>query len=189
MITQLTLSQLASITQGTLQGEDCTFKNISIDTRTLKKGDLFFVIKGKNFDGHEFVLQAERAGAIAIVAEHVIQTSLPLVIVKNTRLALGDVARYIRETYPVPTVAITGSNGKTTAKSMLANILSLKSSILATEGTMNNDIGLPLTLFRQKTEDDYAVLELGTNHFGEIAYLSEIAKPDIAAITLVVLLI
>lgn len=185
MITLFTLSQLANITRGQLYGSDIRINHLTIDTRQLKPSDVYVALKGKNFDGHDFAIEAEKLGASALMTEKLLDVQIPQIVVPDTRVALGEIAKYIRETYSIPTVAITGSNGKTTTKGILANILSLRGQVLATQGTMNNDIGLPLTLFRQKAEDDFAVLELGTNHFGEIAYLANIAKPDIAAITLI----
>lgn len=185
MITQLYLSQLAKIIHGELHGSDRCFKKVGIDTRKLEAGSLFFAIKGKNFDGHEFLAQAEQAGAVGFIVEKPVSTSLPYILVNSVREALGYLARYLRDTYPIPTIAITGSNGKTTTRCILESIMSLKGSVLATIGSMNNDIGLPLTIFRQASEHDYAILELGTNHFGEISYLTKIAQPDIAAITLI----
>lgn len=164
------------------------FSGVSTDTRTIKTGELFIALKGENFDGHEFVVKAIEKGACgAIVNSGRGGVTPPLqgfiVEVDDTLKALGDMAKLWREKHPVPVVAITGSNGKTTTKEMVASILSQKYRVLKTEGNLNNLIGLPQMVLKIDDSHEAAVLELGMNVFGEIKRLSEICKPDIALIT------
>lgn len=168
-----------------------TFSGVSTDTRSIKPGELFIALIGENFDGHNFIETALQKGACgAIVSgqwsvaggQQKIHTGF-IIEVDDTLKALGDIARLWREKHPIPVVAITGSNGKTTTKEMVAMILSQKFRVLKTEGNLNNLIGLPLTVLNIDDSHDVAVLELGMNSFGEIARLSEICKPDIALIT------
>jgi UDP-N-acetylmuramoyl-tripeptide--D-alanyl-D-alanine ligase len=160
-----------------------SFSEVSTDTRTLQKGALFIALVGPNFDGHNFLQAAyERGAAAAIVSRHIDNIPLPLFQVADTRLALGQLAKLWRQQFSIPVIALTGSCGKTTTKAMLASILSLSGETLVTEGTLNNDIGVPLTLLRLNEKHKFAVIEIGTNHFGEIAYSTDIAQPTIAAI-------
>lgn len=161
--------------------------NISIDTRTMKKGDIFLAIKGDRFDGHCFVKEAFKKGAkLAIVSK---TPQLPavyksrLIRVKNTVKTLGNIARLHRIKFNTPVVAITGSNGKTTVKDMVAHVLASRYNVLKNETSKNNLIGLPLTLCKLQKKHGAAVLEMGMNHFGEIRKLSEIAKPAIGVVT------
>jgi UDP-N-acetylmuramoyl-tripeptide--D-alanyl-D-alanine ligase len=158
---------------------------VSTDTRTMIRGDFFLAISGKNFDGNEFVSDALRKGAIgAIVSKPFPRSSNSKIIirVRNTTKALQEIAYKNRMKFNIPVIAVTGSNGKTTVKDMIWSILSEKYSVLKNEGTKNNHIGLPETLLRLKPSHDICVLELGTNHMGEIRLLSRIARPDIAVI-------
>ena len=190
MIT-MQISKAAEILQATYQGKDICFFGCSTDTRTLKDKELFIALRGENFDGHDYIDKAKAAGASAVLVEGKQDASgssmepftVPSIVVKNTRHAMGELARNWRASFPVPLVAITGSNGKTTVKEMLAAILSCKASVLATQGNFNNDIGVPLTLFGLGDEHQYAVIEMGANHPGEIEWLSEIAQPTVAVIT------
>lgn len=166
-----------------LKGEDVVFSGLSTDTRTLRKGELFVALQGPNFDGHEHLKEAESAGAVASIISKSIKTSLPTIKVKDTRLALGELAAYWRDQFTIPVLAITGSNGKTTVKEMIALILGVKAKTLVTAGNLNNDIGVPKTLLRLREDHQYAVIEMGMNHTGEIHYLSEMTKPDVALIT------
>ena len=163
--------------------ENITVGNISTDTRTLKKGDLFFAIKGKEHDGHDFSQIAEKKGACAIVCSEEIKTSLPILKVSDTLLALQNLASYYRGKIGAKVIAVTGSTGKTTTKSMIANILSRKFKVFAANRNFNNEIGLPKSILELDDSYDFAVLEMGMNHLGEIENLSKIAKPDIAIIT------
>lgn len=166
------------------EGEFC---GVSTDTRTIKTGELFIALKGENFDGHNFVEKAIEKGACgAIVSGQwsaVSGQKYFIVEVGDTLKALGDIAKRWREKHLIPVVAITGSNGKTTTKEMVASILSQKCRVLKTEGNLNNLIGLPQMLLKINDSHEVAVLELGMNVFGEVKRLSEICNPDIALIT------
>ncbi|WP_113907081.1 UDP-N-acetylmuramoyl-tripeptide--D-alanyl-D-alanine ligase [Aliidiomarina celeris] len=156
--------------------------NVSIDSRAVQPGDLFICIRGPKFDGHDYVSQAEEAGATAIVTERELTTTLPQIRVANTHQALGALAAAVKRTVAPKTIAITGSSGKTTVKEMVASILRQQGQVLATAGNFNNDIGVPLTLLRLTEEHEFAVIELGANHRGEIAYTTGLTRPDVALI-------
>jgi len=177
------LSQLGNLTHGELKGTDIGFNTVSTDTRSLKKGDVFFALRGENFDGHEFVVDAEKAGAKALVVEaFVVDCSLPQLIVKDSVQALGLAGKLKRERFEGTVVAVTGSNGKTTVKGMLASIFSQCGEVSVTEGNFNNHIGVPLTLISISETSDYAVIEAGTSNVGEISYLCNLIQPDIALV-------
>ena len=179
------LSELAAILNGTLHGTDAEFLNVSIDSRAIKSTDCFFAIKGEFFDGHDFLNNvAEKKAAVAIV-DRDIKTIIPTIRVENTHKALIDLARFYRDSVHIPVVGITGSCGKTTTRALLESILKQAGSVLASQKSFNNDIGLPLTLLQLKPDHDFAVLEIGTNHPGEIAQLTQIAKPTVSVITMV----
>ena len=163
-------------------GENSFVSNINTDTRTIKNNEVFLALKGPNFDGHKFVQQAYEKGAIAAIVDKHIECEIPQFIVPDTRLALGQIGAAVMKKVAPKTIAITGSVGKTTVKEMCAAILSKKGKVLATNGNFNNDIGVPLTLIRLSEDDEYAVIELGANHIGEIAYTANMTKPDVAAI-------
>ncbi len=179
------LSTIAKHLHGKLIGHDVDYKNISIDTRTLQPGDLFFAIKGDARDGHDFIFEAEKAGAAAIVVNHDVQTILPKIIVTDSRKALFDLTKFYRESSAIPFVAITGSCGKTTTRALLENILKQRGPVLASQKSFNNDLGVPLTMGRLKPEDQFAVFEIGANHVGEIAGLTKLVRPNVAVITMV----
>ncbi|MBU2443988.1 MAG: UDP-N-acetylmuramoyl-tripeptide--D-alanyl-D-alanine ligase [Bacteroidetes bacterium] len=165
-----------------------SIKGISIDSRKVKKGDLFFAIKGDNFDGHDFVTDVLKKGAVGIVIskeniEKFKYTKSFIVAVHDTTIALGDLANIYRKKFKVKIIAITGSNGKTTTKEMIAAVLSQKYTLLKTEGSLNNHFGVPLTLFRLNDNHEIAVIEMGINHPGELTRLCEIAEPDFGCIT------
>lgn len=162
---------------------DLFIQDVSTDTRAIKNGDLFIPIVGENFDGHNFIQTAFEKGAKVCLTEKDIETDGILIKVLDTKKALKDLAKYYRSLFNIPVVAITGSAGKTTTKDIVASVLAQKYNVLKTEGNFNNEIGLPLTVFKINDETEVAVLEMGMNHFGEIRNLSEIAKPDIAIIT------
>lgn len=190
----MTLSEAASVLRAHVEGSDVNFDTVSTDTRTIRQGDLFVALKGENFDGAEFAADALKRGAVAAVVNaqsfEQIRSGLdPLssfLVVDDTRLALGKLAAYWRAQFEIPLVAITGSNGKTTVKEMLAGILCVhaddEGSVLSTQGNFNNDIGLPLTLLKLRASHRYAVVEMGMNHPNEIDYLTHIAKPDVALV-------
>ena len=179
------LSEAALATRGQLIGADVEFCCVGTDSRAIKKGQLFVALKGENFDGHEYAAQSLEQGASAVLVSKASNVS-PAVVVEDTRLALGDLASHWRAKFDMPVVAITGSNGKTTVKEMLAAILKVATaddaSVLATQGNLNNDIGLPMTMLNLGKQHRYAVLEMGMNHTGELSYLSNLAKPNVALV-------
>lgn len=182
------LKKVSSIVNSTATNNipNLQVSGISTDTRKLKKGDLFFALKGPNFDGHKFISKAKEKGAIGAVVEKSNLTDkehFPLIPVNSPLTALGDLARWYRSQFKIPIVAITGSSGKTTTKDLLKSILSKSMNVLATEGNLNNHIGLPQMIFRLDLEYESAVFELGMNSPGEIYRLTEIAHPNIGIIT------
>ena len=176
----VTLTWIAEKVGGRLVGEDKTISKVSTDTRDDLTGALFIALKGPNFDAHRFTEQARQGGAEALLVEKPQQTELSQIVVEDTRYSLGLLGAAVKAEVAPKTVAITGSNGKTTVKEMLSSILSLKDSTLATAGNFNNDIGVPLTLLRLGKQHKYAVIELGANHPGEIGYTTNLTKPDVA---------
>lgn len=181
---RLTLSACADSLEGELIGEDVAFERVNTDTRHLQVGDLYVAISGERFDGHDFIAAAIDAGACAVVCSTpVADCVVPQLVVDDTRRALGRMAYLWRAQLSPTVVALTGSNGKTTTKEMLASIFSEVSSCFASPGNLNNDIGVPKSLFLLNEEHRYAVMELGANHSGEIAYLSKLVKPQLAMIT------
>jgi UDP-N-acetylmuramoyl-tripeptide--D-alanyl-D-alanine ligase len=177
------LSEATQVLAGHYTGTDMPFLGVSTDTRQLQPGSLFFALQGPNFDGHKFIEAAREQGAVAAAVARSCESALPQIEVADTRLALGRLSAHWRQKFSLPVVAITGSNGKTTVRSMTAAILSRCGRTLSTQGNLNNDIGLPLTLARLGEDDEFAVLEMGANHPGEIDYLATIAQPSIAVIT------
>jgi UDP-N-acetylmuramoyl-tripeptide--D-alanyl-D-alanine ligase len=177
------LSEAARATQAVLTGADGPFEGVSTDTRLLSPGQIFFALKGERADGHDRVAEARAKGAAGAVVERDTGVRLPLLRVADTRRALGLLAKCWRARFQIPIVAVTGSNGKTTVKEMVASILGTEAAVLATEGNFNNDIGVPKTLFGLGPEHRYAVVEMGANHPGEIAWLAEITQPSVAVVT------
>ncbi|QFY89273.1 UDP-N-acetylmuramoyl-tripeptide--D-alanyl-D-alanine ligase [Magnetovirga frankeli] len=174
------LSQAAAATGGLLVGQDLAFGSVAIDSRRLQGQPLFIALRGERFDGHDYLQQAQAGGAIALMLERPSPIDLPQLLVADCRLALGQLAAAWRKASPAKVVGLTGSNGKTTLKEMLACILGQNGTpVLATQGNLNNDIGVPLTLLRLRDEP-LAVIEMGANHGGEIAYLTRLARPDVA---------
>lgn len=163
-------------------GENITVKGISTDTRSIKGGELFIALKGPNFDGRDFVESAIEKGAAACLVQDDVNAQ-NIVVTKDTHLALGLLAKAWRNKFNKTVFAITGSNGKTTVKEMISSIISQNQSVMATLGNLNNDIGVPLTLYRLNEDYDAAVIEMGANHSGEIDYLTNITLPDVAVIT------
>ncbi|MBL7158263.1 MAG: UDP-N-acetylmuramoyl-tripeptide--D-alanyl-D-alanine ligase [Candidatus Omnitrophica bacterium] len=161
--------------------------NISIDSRTIKRGQVFIAVKGDKFDGHNFVARALQRGASAAIISRNVNTRPKdrprLIRVKDTVKTLGEVARAHRLKFKIPVVAVTGSNGKTTTKDLLAHVLSVRYRVLKSEASFNNHIGLPLTLLKIRDRHEVVVLEMGMNHRGEIGRLSRMAVPDIGVIT------
>jgi UDP-N-acetylmuramoyl-tripeptide--D-alanyl-D-alanine ligase len=162
---------------------------ISTDSRTLRPGELFIPLKGENFDGHLFIQEAIIKGARATLTERPPDSlgchlgDVSWIKVEDTLLALGSIAKYWRECHPIPVIAITGTNGKTTTKEMTASILSQKYKVIKTEGNLNNRIGLPLTILRMRGDDQVAIVEMGMSLEGEIKALCEIARPNTGLIT------
>ena len=178
-----TLAKVAATMHGELHGADHGFRGVSTDTRSLRKGELFFALQGPNFDGASFVDAAARGEASGAVVNAALETDLPVIVVDDTLDALSKVAADWRAQMPATVVGITGSNGKTTLKEMVASCLSLEAETLPTAGNLNNEIGVPLMLARLGPEHRYAVIEMGANHAGEIAHLAALVKPSIVAIT------
>lgn len=181
----VSLSWVAEQVQGKLLDENqaqLSIVGVSTDTRQIQNGDLFIALQGPNFDGHKFVQQAKESGALAAIVTYPLDMDLPQIVVEDTKLALGALAAAVKASVAPLTVGITGSSGKTTVKEMVAAILSRRGKVLATKGNFNNDIGVPLTLLRLEHDHDFAVIEMGANHLGEIAYTSNLVKPDVATI-------
>jgi UDP-N-acetylmuramoyl-tripeptide--D-alanyl-D-alanine ligase len=196
----MTVKETADVLHADWSGKDVLFTGVSTDSRMLKEGDLFIALTGEKFDGSRFVGNAEEKGAVAAMIQQAIDgtdlpAGLPLIHVKDTRLGLGQLAAHWRSRFALPVIGVTGSNGKTTVKEMIAAILRQAATngnaevnaqtdyVLATEGNLNNDIGVPQMLLRLRQQHRYAVIEMGMNHVGEIAYLTQLVKPSIALIT------
>lgn len=179
------LSTAAAVLNAQLIGEDTTFTSVNSDSRKVRAGELFVALKGEHFDGHNFAQQALNEGAAAALVS-LASSANPAVIVPDTLKALGDLASYWRSQFAIPLAAITGSNGKTTVKEMLGSIAKAAveddAKVLATAGNLNNHIGMPMTLLKLNAAHEYAIIEMGMNHSGEISYLSNIAKPNVALI-------
>lgn len=184
---QLSIAEIVLATKGKLNGlqPDLVVKSICTDTRLLKPGDFYVALKGPNFDGHDFIGEARAKGAIgAMVSRKILEKGdFALVQVPDTLKALGDIAHCWRKKFSIPIVAVTGSSGKTTTKDILALCLNQKWKVHKTEGNLNNLIGLPLTLLSMDISHEVAILEMGMNAFGEIARLTEIARPTLGLIT------
>ena len=180
---KMMLSEITACVNGELVGEDLSISSVSIDTRAIKPGLLYVAIKGHNFDGNDFVAEAEQAGAVAAIVHQGVDATVPHIVVGDSRLALAELAGAWRKKASVSVVGVTGSNGKTTVKEMAAAILSVNGDTLFTQGNLNNDIGVPLTLMGLNEQHRYAVIEMGANHPGEIEYTSQYAQADVAIIT------
>jgi UDP-N-acetylmuramoyl-tripeptide--D-alanyl-D-alanine ligase len=178
-----TLSQAAQIMQGSLHGLDGHFSGISTDTRTIRSGELFFALHGPNFDGNQYIGVAADKNAAAAVVNARTASAIAQIVVDDSRLALGRLAANWRRRMPATVVGITGSNGKTTLKELVTSCLSVSASTLATQGNLNNDIGVPTMLSRLAPGHRFAVIEMGANHAGEIAYLAGITAADVVTIT------
>ncbi len=202
------LSEAAAAVNGELAGQDREFFAVSTDTRTIKAGDLFIALKGEHFDGASFAGKAMEAGAAGVMVNRAAQSNAaPAIHAEDTRIALGLLAACWRRRFRIPVIAVTGSNGKTTVKEMIAAVLRAEVAshapspqpspargeganaepkpidrVLATEGNLNNDIGCPQMMLRLRERHAYAVLEMGMNHPGEIRYLTHLASPDVALV-------
>jgi UDP-N-acetylmuramoyl-tripeptide--D-alanyl-D-alanine ligase len=186
----MSLLAAASALDARMLGADVRFSSVSTDSRSIPPGALFVALRGERFDGHEFLKAAKEQGAAAAMVDEAYMATnpasdLPVLIVRDTRAALGQLAAHWRARFRIPVIAVTGSNGKTTVKEMIAAVLRAhygEARTLATEGNLNNDIGLPLTLLRLRPEHAAAVIELGMNHPGETAYLATLAAPTVAVV-------
>jgi len=187
MIAPLKLTQVAEFCRTSLNAEvrngDAEFSSVNTDTRTLAAGELFVALRGENFDAHNFLAQAAAKNVCGLVVEKFdANIALPQLVVTDTLLALGQIAAMNRNAFNKPLLAITGSSGKTTVKTMLADILRECGNVHATKGNLNNHIGVPLTLLQLNAEHDFAVIEMGASAIGEIAYLCSLAKPHVTMI-------
>lgn len=185
---KMSLSELASLLETPFSEKDMFFHGVSTDSRTLIPGNLFIALQGEHFDGHQFLEQAAKNGAVAAIVSKILPVNIPQILVYDTLVSMGKLSAHWRQRFKIPLVGITGSNGKTTLKNMMASILRTAcdqqtEKVLATEGNLNNAIGVPLTLFRLNDQHRFGVIEMGMNHFGEIAYLTQLAKPAVAIIT------
>ena len=185
---QMTLAKAANILGLSPHSLNQEFQGISIDTRSLQKHNLFVAISGTHVDGHDYLNEAYKKGAASAIVNRLIDSPLPQLLVKDTTAALGQLGFAWRKQFNIPFVAVTGSNGKTTLKNMIADIMIANcdgnaDEVLATKGTLNNHWGLPLTLLALNSQHRYAVIEMGMNHFGEIEYLTKMTQPQVAIIT------
>ena len=179
----LSLSEIATITNGQLIGNDLTIAGVSTDTRTMGDDVLFVALIGELFDPHELIEKDLASKASAVLVQRQVNTSLSQIIVQDCYKALQEIASAWRQKFSFPIVGITGSNGKTSVKELIKQILATQGNVLATCGNLNNHIGVPLTLCNLMPQHNYAVIEMGANHAGEIACLAKIAKPNIGVIT------
>jgi UDP-N-acetylmuramoyl-tripeptide--D-alanyl-D-alanine ligase len=178
-----TLGWFAKVAGGELIGADRAYAGVSSDTRTIKPGELFVALRGPRFNANEFVGAAEDGGAAGAVVDSRIGRPLPQVLVRDTLEALQGTSAAWRDHFDIPVVGVAGSNGKTTCKEMAAAILSRAGATLHTRGSLNNHIGVPLTLHRLESAHRFAVIEIGTNHPGEVAALCKLARPTVGLIT------
>ncbi len=180
------LAQLLHSVKSGVVAENAFFEGITTDSRSAASGNLFVALRGDRFDAHDFLSDVIAKGVAAVVVEHVpVGVKVPALVVPNTRVALGEIAMGWRRQFTLPVIGVTGSNGKTTVKEMIASILNAafgENHFMATRGNFNNDIGVPLTMLRLTSSHQAAVIELGMNHPGEIAVLSAIAQPTVALV-------
>lgn len=179
------LSTIALWTGGRKIGDDVQVTGVAIDTRRVRQGDLFVALKGEHVDGHDFLAEAAARGAVAALVTHQVDSDLPQVLVDHAELALGDLASAARARQNARVIGITGSNGKTTVKTMVAAILSRHGRTHVSAGNFNNELGLPLSLLEMPEDTQYAVFEMGAGKPGDIEYLAAIARPDIGLVTLI----
>ena len=177
------LTDITQVLGGKLTGADAQITSVATDTRTLEPGALFVALDGERFCGSDFIEDAHRAGAAAVLSPRADCNPLPGLVVENTGAALGQLAAYWRDRFDIPVIGITGSNGKTTVKEMIAAILTECGDVHASPGNFNNNIGAPLTLLGLRDHHRFAVVEMGMNHPGEIDYLSRLTRPTTALIT------
>lgn len=178
----LSLVQLAQVVEGERHGSDRLIDAVTTDTRKITPGGLFVALKGERFDAHDFAAQALENGAGALLVSRLLDVDVPQIVVDDTRLAFGRLAAWVRQQVPTRVVALTGSSGKTSVKEMTAAILRQCGNTLYTAGNLNNDVGVPMTLLRLTPEHKYAVIELGANHQGEIAWTAGLTRPEAALV-------
>ena len=176
------LSELEEPLQGYRSGADGMVAGVSIDSRSVRAGDLFVALRGENFDGHDYLKQVEEAGAVAALVSLDGETKLPTIRVDNTQKALGLLGAHNRSFFEGSVIAITGSGGKTTVKNMVNAVLSQRGSTLATAGNFNNEIGVPLTLLELAPEHEFAVVEMGAARVGDISWLVKLGRPSVAVL-------
>lgn len=184
---KMTLAELANILNVSCSTPKVTFTGFSKDTRTLEPSNLYIAIIGEQFDGHQFVEEAYQKGAAAALVSRPVESDIPQILVNDTILAAGKISANWRNRFSLPLVGVTGSNGKTTLKNMIASILCAaceddKAQVLATEGNLNNQIGVPFMLARLNSNQRFGVIEMGMNNFGEIAYLTQLTRPVVAVV-------
>lgn len=178
----VSLNTLAEISGGKLRGSDLTLTDVTTDTRKVTQGSLFVALVGERFDAHDFAADAIKSGAKALLVSKYLHIDVPQVVVADTRIAFGKLAAWVRQQSRARVVALTGSSGKTSVKEMTAAILRQCGETLYTAGNLNNDFGVPMTLLRLTPAHQYAVIELGANHQGEIAYTTELVRPESALV-------
>ena len=183
MMQGIDLAMLAAANNTTLLGENALVSGVSIDSRHVADGDIFIALKGERVDGHQYLDSAAKSGAVGAVVETAQDIALPQIVVDDARRALAEIAKVNRAAYRGKVVAITGSAGKTSCKNMLASILGQAGTVCATQGNLNNELGLPLTVQRLNEQHDFAVLEMGAAQAGDIDYLVRIGKPHVSAVT------
>ena len=184
----LTLLNIANICNGELfcKNEELAKQEVSsivTDNRQVIEGGMFVAIKGNRVDGHDFIESAFESGAICVLSEKKLEINKPYIFVESSLLAIKKIAEFYRKNLDIKVVGVTGSVGKTSTKEMIYSVLSQKYNTLKTEGNFNNELGLPLTIFRLRDEHEIAVLEMGISDFGEMSRLAKIAKPDVSVIT------
>ena len=184
----MTLENIATACGGTYYGAETEkgkeIAGVVIDNRLIEKDYLFIAIKGARVDGHSFIPAAFEAGALAVLSEHELENPAgPYILVDSCETAMKKLAKFYRQSLDIKVVGITGSVGKTSTKEMIASVLSQKYNVHKTEGNFNNEIGLPLTIFKIRDEHEVAVLEMGISDFGEMHRLAEMANPDVCVIT------
>jgi len=179
---KLRLTDIASWVGGRLLGSGVFVDSVSTDSRSLTPGALFVALKGERYDAHDFIETARERGASAALVERELAIDMPQIVVADTLAALGDLARAVRSQRNARVIGITGSNGKTTVKTLTASILARHGRTHVNAGNFNNEIGLPLTLIAMPPDTEYAVLEMGAGKPGDIAYLARIARPDVALV-------
>ena len=178
----LTLSEAAKAVNGKLVG-DGNFTGVYTDSRKPVKGGLFIALEGERFDGHDFIKNAYADGAAAVLCRKECETDLPVIYVDDTKKALLDLASYYRGLFDIPVVGLTGSVGKTTTKEMTALVVASEYETIKTQGNLNNDIGMPMTLFNIEESTEAAVIEMGMNHKGEISVLTNVSRPTVSIIS------